>query len=108
VKASRAGTLTWDDSRGAQAERARRRVLPPSLTRAVGRSSTPRPGRGEGVARAGVGVARTPGPRGVARNAAPMGHVEHIPSGRALRFQSPEDLWTFLTQVLDNPDEKPP
>ncbi len=54
VKAYRAGTLTWDDSTGGQAGRARRRVLTPSLKRSVVALSRPCPGRGDGVARAGV------------------------------------------------------
>ena len=36
------------------------------------------------------------------------GRVEHISSGRAIRFQSAEALWTFLTELLDTLDEKPP
>jgi hypothetical protein len=28
------------------------------------------------------------------------GRVEHVVSGQAQRFQSPEQLWTFITHVL--------
>jgi hypothetical protein len=35
------------------------------------------------------------------------GRVEHIVSGRAARFHSPEELWAFFTQILSNiHDEK--
>jgi hypothetical protein len=35
------------------------------------------------------------------------GHVEHVASGEALRFQSLEELLAFLTRVLSDADQKP-
>ena len=36
------------------------------------------------------------------------GRVEHVTSGRAARFQSAEELWAFLTQVLGEEREETP
>ncbi len=36
------------------------------------------------------------------------GRVEHIVSGHAARFSSPEELWAFFTQVLRTVRAKPP
>ncbi len=36
------------------------------------------------------------------------GRVEHIVSGHAARFSSPEELWAFFTQVLHTVRTKPP
>jgi hypothetical protein len=34
-----------------------------------------------------------------------VGRVEHIVSGRAARFHSPEELWAFFTRILVNVHE---
>ena len=36
------------------------------------------------------------------------GRVEHLVSGHATRFHSPQDLLAFFTQVLDTTRAKPP
>lgn len=36
------------------------------------------------------------------------GRVEHMVSGHATRFHSPEELWAFFTQVLNTIRAKPP
>ena len=33
------------------------------------------------------------------------GRVEHMVSGHAARFRSPEDLWAFFTKILANVQE---
>jgi len=35
------------------------------------------------------------------------GRVEHVTSGRTTRFQSAEELWDFMGQVVDEEGEKP-
>lgn len=36
------------------------------------------------------------------------GRVEHVVSGRATRFQSAEELWVFMTQVMSEEGGEPP
>jgi hypothetical protein len=36
------------------------------------------------------------------------GRVEHTVSGRAARFQSAEELWAFLTQIVGGEEKKAP
>ena len=36
------------------------------------------------------------------------GRVEHVTSGRAARFQSAEELWAFMTQVVGEGAEQSP
>jgi hypothetical protein len=36
------------------------------------------------------------------------GHVEHVATGQALRFQGPEELLAFLTRVLADNGPGPP